>query len=302
MPYIPTVWVDDGPPPIDQVNLNKIEGGIQTAQADVDTHVADTANPHGVTAAQVGLGDVDDTADVDKPVSTATQTALDLKVDESLVDAKGDLIVATANDTPARLAVGSDGDVLTADAAEATGVKWAAGGGGGSPAGISFAGTFGHNPSHAMDFGVNAGMTANRASYIRFVPARDMLITKMVWRSVTGTGNYDIGVYRASDNARLWSKGSTAWPGNTTVVIDAVSPALPLTAGTVYYIAIVFATFDSLRLLSGFNADEAGYVWGVDGGVFHLIENSAMPLPATATPAALTSTFLSIPIIVLRED
>lgn len=46
----------------------------------------------------------------------------------SLADAKGDLIAATAADTWARLAVGADGDVLTADSAAATGVAWAAAG------------------------------------------------------------------------------------------------------------------------------------------------------------------------------
>jgi hypothetical protein len=44
----------------------------------------------------------------------------------SLVDAKGDLLVASADDTLARLAVGSNNQVLVADSAATNGVKWAA--------------------------------------------------------------------------------------------------------------------------------------------------------------------------------
>ena len=49
-------------------------------------------------------------------------------IQNSIVDAKGDLIAASANDTPARLAVGNNGTVLTAASGETTGLKWALGG------------------------------------------------------------------------------------------------------------------------------------------------------------------------------
>ena len=58
-----------------------------------------------------------------------TWTAVDPLV---ILDAKGDLISATAADTPARLAVGTNGQVLTADSTAATGLKWASPSTGGS--------------------------------------------------------------------------------------------------------------------------------------------------------------------------
>jgi hypothetical protein len=51
-------------------------------------------------------------------------------IQNTIVDAKGDLIGATAADTPARLAVGTNGQVLTADSTAATGLKWATAGSG----------------------------------------------------------------------------------------------------------------------------------------------------------------------------
>lgn len=52
-------------------------------------------------------------------------------IQPTIVDAKGDLITATAADTPARIAVGANDTVLTADSSTATGLKWATASAGG---------------------------------------------------------------------------------------------------------------------------------------------------------------------------
>jgi hypothetical protein len=50
----------------------------------------------------------------------------------SIIDAKGDLIVGTADNTAGILSVGANDTVLTADSTTATGTKWAASSGGGA--------------------------------------------------------------------------------------------------------------------------------------------------------------------------
>jgi len=93
------------------------------------------------------LGSAIDTSLVDlkggttgQVLSKATNTDMDFTwvaqddsnaIQNAIIDAKGDLIVGTAADTPARLAVGTNGYILTADSAEAAGMKWAAAAGGG---------------------------------------------------------------------------------------------------------------------------------------------------------------------------
>lgn len=66
--------------------LSTAFGKIAKAIVDLIAHIANKSNPHGVTKAQVGLGNVNNTSDMDKPISTAVQTALDEKA--SLVDGK----------------------------------------------------------------------------------------------------------------------------------------------------------------------------------------------------------------------
>ena len=54
------------------------------AEEKIETHL-NAENPHGITKADVGLGNADDTSDLDKPISTAVQAALDNKVDNNRV-------------------------------------------------------------------------------------------------------------------------------------------------------------------------------------------------------------------------
>lgn len=91
------------------------------------------------------LGSAIDTSLVDLKGGTTNQvlaknsnTDMDFKwvadasgIPATIFDAKGDLIVASAADTAARLPVGTNGYTLVADSAEATGLKWAAPAGGG---------------------------------------------------------------------------------------------------------------------------------------------------------------------------
>ena len=81
------------------------------------------------------LGNAIDTSLVDlkggttgQVLSKASNTDMDFtwsSVDPlTILDAKGDLISATAADTPARLAVGTNGQYLSADSTASTGLKW----------------------------------------------------------------------------------------------------------------------------------------------------------------------------------
>lgn len=62
------------------VNVDKTS---YVTEEELDGHKKDKTNPHGVTKAQVGLGNADNTSDVNKPISSATQTALNGKSDKA---------------------------------------------------------------------------------------------------------------------------------------------------------------------------------------------------------------------------
>ena len=82
--HIPEGSVVD--PDFSETSVNPVQNKIITAKlkelatkTELEAHEGDTSNPHKVTKAQIGLGNVDNTADIDKPVSTAMKKALDAK-------------------------------------------------------------------------------------------------------------------------------------------------------------------------------------------------------------------------------
>lgn len=69
----------------DKTKLNSLKdqsgitADIDAVQSNLETHINNKSNPHEVTKAQVGLSEVDNTSDANKPISTATQNALNGK-------------------------------------------------------------------------------------------------------------------------------------------------------------------------------------------------------------------------------
>ena len=104
---------------------------VVTVDGKVDAHIARADNPHSVTKTQVGLGNVDNTSDVNKPISTATQTALDAK-QATLVSGtniktiEGQSIVGSGNIDLSKNDVGLSNVDNTADTAKvvASAGKW----------------------------------------------------------------------------------------------------------------------------------------------------------------------------------
>lgn len=73
-----------------------ITSDIDAVQTNLETHINNKSNPHEVTKAQVGLSNVDNTSDANKPISNATQTALNGKF--SATD--GNALKQTIEDMP----------------------------------------------------------------------------------------------------------------------------------------------------------------------------------------------------------
>lgn len=193
---------------------------IRTAVNAIDSSMADLK---GGTTGQV--------------LSKASATDMDFTwvtdatgIPATIFDAKGDIIAATAADTASRLAVGTNGQVLTADSTAATGLKWATAGGGGSVAyGKTL--TAGSNKSTtstsytAID-STNLRITATPTGTVAIASCSGQLsnsgVSTVDWRVSCGSGTtYGFQAYNSS------YEGTVVFPTRIFVITG-------LTAGTSY--------------------------------------------------------------------
>jgi hypothetical protein len=93
------------------LSYNDTSGAISVDTATIQARVAD------VSDTEIGYLN---------GVTSGIQTQLDGKVDESLFDTKGDILVASADNTPVKLAAGTNGYLLTANSSATNGIEWAA--------------------------------------------------------------------------------------------------------------------------------------------------------------------------------
>ena len=67
----------DGKNPASSDVVEALKAKVEANASTMNTHISSKTNPHSVTKAQIGLSDVDNTSDNDKPISIAQKTAID---------------------------------------------------------------------------------------------------------------------------------------------------------------------------------------------------------------------------------
>lgn len=123
---------------------------------------------------------------------------------------------------------------------------------------------------------------ADRAIFVPFTIEAPITVTRMfTYNSITASGNIDVGIYTL-DGTLIVSSGSTAMSG--TVTLQAFDITDTLLAPGAYYMAMACSSGTA-----NFKASNTALLGGM-AGVVEMA--AALPLPATATFASLTSSYV----------
>lgn len=162
-----------------------------------------------------GSGDITLSAQNANGVFTLPNQSADTLIGFSSYTAKGIILVGTGTSTFTPLAVGTDGFVLTADAAQASGVKWASasGGSGGVSTWVDVTGT-----TQAM--AVNTGYIANNASLVTLTLPATAAQGTIMRIAGNGAGGWLLA-QNASQTVKFGNAATTSGTGGSLASTDA---------------------------------------------------------------------------------
>ncbi len=240
-----------------------------------------------VNSAVTSLSSLAGVGNITSGTWSATAIAVDKGGTNTTSYTKGDILVASAATTLTKRSVGTNGQVLTADSAESTGVKWA------TAAGMSaltddYIVTERDILPSGGTFTTSASGGTNTVYVVRFTLDR-MLQVSTVHMSV-GTGsvgnNLSFGIYSNDGNTLLVSSGSIS---TTSTGIKSVTLGSPVTLDAGVYL-FAYATQNTTMRYAGFTAVNATAmdISNADVTVFATAANSASSGLIPSTTGALT--------------
>jgi hypothetical protein len=115
-------------------------------------------------------------------IDTTLKTQIDAQIPDALLTTKGDIIAATGASTPARLAVGTNNQVLVADSTAATGIKWA------TPAGALVSGQIRVDTSQSTSSSTYTALTTAQAVTVTTGTKVLVLVSTFIESAYNGSG------------------------------------------------------------------------------------------------------------------